>query len=113
MTASSITQIKTLKFILFSLYYYNLFNTLFSVLIGVNLSSAYNYKGITGSIFKENNNKGFTTGNLIVVSILAITIKIIIIREEFTIFEFKNNYFKSFYIIFVDRGYLYGNYLII
>ena len=76
---------------LFSLYYYNLFNTFFSTLAGINPNSTYNYKSITIGIFREINNRGFIIGNLIVVSALVITIKIVIVRKEFIIFEFIGN----------------------
>ena len=84
-------QIKTLKSTLLSFYYYNLFSTFFSTLTRINFSSAYNYKGITIGILKEINNKGFIIRGLTVTSILIIIIKIIIIKEKFTIFEFINN----------------------
>ena len=73
----------------------------------------YNYKNITINIFKEINNRGFIIGSLAVASILVIAIKVAVIRKEFIIFEFINNKFKFFYVIFVNNKYLYNNYLII
>ena len=71
--------------------YRNLFNTLFSILTGVSPNNVYNYRSITINIFREISDRGFTIGNLVVVSTLITTVKIIVIKKEFTIFEFISN----------------------
>ena len=80
-----------MKFVFFFFRYYNLFSTFLSVLAGVSPSSVYSYRGITVGIFKEISDKGFTIGSLVVISALAITVEIAVVRKEFIIFEFISN----------------------
>ena len=80
-----------MRFTLLFFRYYSLFSTFFSVLAGIGFGSAYNYKGITVNIFREISDRGFTIGNLTVISILTIIIKVVVIKEKFIIFEFIGN----------------------